>query len=303
MKTAVKNTLMILILMLGCTSITHGQDALYFSQRENLSVIEPYDIEVTFDKTSHILFPSGIRYVDLGSSNLVASKAADAGNVLRVKAFLRDFEEETNFSVITEDGTFYSFNVSYNSCPRGSNYSLTKTQKSDHEWNSKQVLFKELGTNSPNLVDELMEEIYKQDKHFIKQIGTRKFGIEFLLKGIYINDDKFYFHTQIKNSSFVSFPIDFINFKVIDKKKAKRTVVQEVIKHPIRVYKSIDEVQGKTVSRNVFVLDQFTIADDKVLRIELHEKNGSRLQVLEIKNSHLLKSKLVKKQLTAEDLE
>jgi hypothetical protein len=90
---------------------------------------------------------------------------------------------------------------------------------------------------------------------------------------------------------------------VIDKKKAKRTVVQEVIKHPIRVYSAIDEVQGKTVSRNVFVLDQFTIADDKVLRIELHEKNGSRLQVLEIKNSHLLKSKLVKKQLTAEDLE
>lgn len=303
MKTAVKNTLMILILMLGCTSITHGQDALCLSQKENLSVIEPYDIEVTFDKTSHILFPSGIRYVDLGSTNLVASKADDAGNVLRVKAFVRDFEEETNFSVITEDGTFYSFNVSYNSCPRGSNYSLTKTQKSDHEWNSKPILFKELGRNTPYVVDELMEEIYNQDKHFIKQIRTRKFGIEFLLKGIYINHNKFYFHTQIKNSSFVSFPIDFINFKVIDKKKAKRTVVQEVIKHPIRVYSTIDEVEGKTVSRNVFVLDQFTIADDKVLRIELHEKNGSRLQVLEIKNRDLLKSKLVKKQHTVEDLE
>lgn len=294
---------MILILMLGYTSITHGQEALCTSAKKNLTIIEPYDIEVTFDKTSHILFPSKIRYVDLGSTNLVASKAEDAGNVLRVKAFVRDFEEETNFSVITEDGTFYSFNVSYNSYPRVTNYSLTKTVKSDREWNSKPILFKELGRNTPYLVDELMEEIYNQDKHFIKQIGTRKFGIEFLLKGIYINDNKFYFHTQIKNSSFVSFPIDFINFKVIDKKKAKRTVVQEVIKHPIRVYRAIDEVQGKTVSRNVFVLDQFTIADDKVLRIELHEKNGSRLQVLEIKNSHLLKSKLVKKQHTAEDLE
>ena len=303
MKTAVKNTLMILILMLGFTSITRGQDTLFTSEKKNLTIIEPYKIEVTFDKTAHLLFPSGIRYVDLGSTNLVASKADDAGNVLRVKAFVRDFEEETNFSVITEDGNFYSFNVSYNSCPSVTNYSLTKTQKSDHQWNSKPILFKELGRNMPYVVDELMEEIYKQDKHFIKQIGTRKFGIEFLLKGIYINDDKFYFHTQIKNSNFVSFPIDFINFKVIDKKKAKRTVVQEVIKHPIRVYRAIDEVQGKTVSRNIFVLDQFTIADDKVLRIELHEKNGSRLQVLEIKNSHLLKSRLVKKQHTAEDLE
>ena len=303
MKTTVKNTLIVLILMLGYTSITHGQEALCTNAKKNITIIEPYDIEVTFDKTTHLLFSSGIRYVDLGSTNLVASKADDAGNVLRVKASVRDFEEETNFSVITEDGTFYSFNVSYNSYPRVTNYSLTKTQKSDREWNSKPILFKELGRNSPKLVDELMEEIYKQDKHFRKQIGTRKFGIEFLLKGIYINDDKFYFHTQIKNSSFVSFPIDFINFKVIDKKKAKRTVVQEVIKHPIRVYSAIDEVQGKTVSRNVFVLDQFTIADDKVLRIELHEKNGSRLQVLEIKNSHLLKFKLVKKLNKAEDIE
>lgn len=303
MKTTVKNTLIVLILMLGYTSITHGQEALCTNAKKNITIIEPYDIEVTFDKTTHLLFSSGIRYVDLGSTNLVASKADDAGNVLRVKASVRDFEEETNFSVITEDGTFYSFNVSYNSYPRVTNYSLTKTQKSDREWNSKPILFKELGRNSPKLVDELMEEIYKQDKHFRKQIGTRKFGIEFLLKGIYINDDKFYFHTQIKNSSLVSFPIDFINFKVIDKKKAKRTVVQEVIKHPIRVYSAIDEVQGKTVSRNVFVLDQFTIADDKVLRIELHEKNGSRLQVLEIKNSHLLKFKLVKKLNKAEDIE
>ena len=174
---------------------------------------------------------------------------------------------------------------------------------SEREWSSKPILFKELGTNSPNMVDELMEEIYKQDKHFIKQIGTRKFGIEFLLKGIYINDDKFYFHTQIRNSSFVSFPIDFINFKVVDKKKAKRTVVQEVIKHPIRVYSAIDVVQGKTVSRNVFVLDQFTIADDKVIRIELHEKNGSRLQILEIKNSHLLKSKLIQQENVRKDKE
>jgi hypothetical protein len=39
------------------------------------------------------------------------------------------------------------------------------------------------------------------------------------------------------------------------------------------MYKSIDEKENGF--RNVFVLDQFTIVDDKVLRIELHEKNGT----------------------------
>ena len=76
-------------------------------------MIPPYGIEVTYDKTVHIIFPSAIRYVDLGSQNLIAGKADGAENVLRVKATVRDFHAETNMSVITENGSFYTFNVKY----------------------------------------------------------------------------------------------------------------------------------------------------------------------------------------------
>ena len=76
-------------------------------------VVLPYGLEVTFEKTVHLIFPSAIRYVDLGSNNLIAGKAEDAENVLRVKAAVRNFETETNLSVICEDGSFYSYNVKY----------------------------------------------------------------------------------------------------------------------------------------------------------------------------------------------
>ena len=59
-------------------------------------------------KTVHLIFPSAIRYVDLGSQNIIAGKAEDAENVLRVKASVKDFETETNISVICEDGSFYA---------------------------------------------------------------------------------------------------------------------------------------------------------------------------------------------------
>ena len=49
-------------------------------------VIEPYQVEVTFAKTVHILFPAAVKYVDLGSTDLVAGKADGAENVLRVKS-------------------------------------------------------------------------------------------------------------------------------------------------------------------------------------------------------------------------
>src|SRR5690554_2938309 len=96
-----------------------------------LGKIEPYQMEVTYDKTSHLIFPTGIRYVDLGSEYLIAGKAEDAENVLRVKASVRDFESETNFSVITNDGRFYSFNVYYSSYPDALSYDLL-TRSEEH---------------------------------------------------------------------------------------------------------------------------------------------------------------------------
>lgn len=74
-------------------------------------VVLPYGLDVTFDKTVHLIFPAPIRYVDLGSQNIIAGKAEDAENVLRVKASVKDFETETNMSVICEDGSFYAFSA------------------------------------------------------------------------------------------------------------------------------------------------------------------------------------------------
>ncbi|MBD3905624.1 conjugative transposon protein TraN [Chryseobacterium muglaense] len=258
-----------------------------------LGKIEPYKMEVTYDKTSHLIFPTAIRYVDLGSEYLIAGKAEDAENVLRVKATVRDFEPETNFSVITNDGRFYSFNVYYSSYPEAMSYDLLTMQKAVDKANGNDVLFEELGNNSPSLAGLLLETIYKNDNRIVKHIGAKSFGIQFILKGIYIHNGKYYFHTELRNKTNVPFQIDFINFKVVDKKVAKRTVVQERPMISLRTYKPLDEIGGKLTEQNVFLLDQFTIADDKVLLIEIFEKNGGRHQTLQVENSDLIKARLI----------
>lgn len=74
---------------------------------------DPIPVEVTFSKTTHLLFPAPIRYVDLGSAMIIADRVPAADNVLRLKAAVKDFTEETNFTVMTDDGTFYLFDVTY----------------------------------------------------------------------------------------------------------------------------------------------------------------------------------------------
>lgn len=258
-----------------------------------LGKIDPYPMEVTYDKTSHLIFPSAIRYVDLGSANLIAAKADQAPNVLRIKASAREFVPETNFSVITDDGRFYSFTVQYSPSPQVLSYDLQDMQKTVEKTTGSNVLFEELGNTSPSLAGLLLETIYKNDKRTIKHIGSEIFGIQFILKGLYIHNGRYYFHTQLVNRSNVPFRIDFVNFKVVDKKTAKRTAVQERLLVPLRIFKPLDEIAGKTKDNNVFLLEQFTIADDKILLVEIFEKNGGRHQVFRVENSDLVKARLV----------
>ena len=260
-------------------------------------MIPPHGLEVTYDKTVHIIFPSMVRYVDLGSPNLIAGKADGAENVIRVKATVRNFRQETNMSVITEDGAFYTFNVKYAEEPLLLNVEMCDFihdgEAVNRPNNAMQIYLKELGSESPMLVHLIMKSIHKQDKREIKHIGCKRFGIQYLLKGIYTHNGLLYFHTQIKNASNVPFDVDFITFKIVDKKVAKRTAIQEQVIFPLRAYNYATRIAGKKSECTVFTMDKFTIPDDKQLVVELNEKNGGRHQSFVIENEDLVRAKVI----------
>lgn len=260
-------------------------------------MIPPYALEVTFNKTVHVIFPSTIRYVDLGSADLLAAKADGTENVLRVKAALRDFSRESNLSVITEDGNYYTFNVKYADEPVKLSVEMTDFlhdgEAVNRPNNALAVYMQELGQESPLLVKLIMQSIYKNNDREIKHIGSKRFGIQHTLKGVYTHNGLLYFHLQLKNSSNVPFNIDFITFKIVDKKVAKRTAIQEQVVWPLRAYNNLMLIGGKRTERVVFTLPKFTIPDDKMLVIELNEQNGGRHQSFTIDNADLVRAKVI----------
>ena len=48
-------------------------------------MIPPHGLEITYDKTVHVIFPSPIKYVDLGSTNLIAGKADEMAPSMRLR--------------------------------------------------------------------------------------------------------------------------------------------------------------------------------------------------------------------------
>ena len=96
------------------------------------AVIKSYYVEVPFNKTLTIIFPRPVKSADMGSRFIIADKAVDVENVLKVKALRMGFNE-TNFSVITDDGKFYSFVATYNESPAILALNLINNNSRDEE--------------------------------------------------------------------------------------------------------------------------------------------------------------------------
>lgn len=262
----------------------------------NGRVVLPYGLEVTFEKTVHLIFPAAIRYVDLGSQNIIAGKADDAENVLRVKAAVREFETETNMSVICEDGSFYAFNVKYADEPEKLSIEM-KDFLSPTEGrlpsNRADIYFKELGSESPILVKLIMKSIYQNDKRIIKHVGAKQFGMRFLLRGLYAHNGLLYFHVRMDNESNMPYAVDFITFKVVDKRVAKHTAIQERMLQPLRAFHQVMWIGAGRSERIVFALEQFTLSEDKQLEVTLYERNGSRTLTFYVEPEDLLLTKKI----------
>jgi len=286
------SNLIFLFLLFACKSFAQDSVRDFLPLEEGR--LEPYRMEVTYNKTSHLLFPSPIRYVDLGSDLLVASKAEPIGNVLRIKSAIRDFVEETNFSVITEDGKFYSFEVLYNAYPDVLNYDLLKLQRSiEQEQYATDVLFEDLRGSSSSLTGLIMKNLYEKSHRTIKHIASKSFGIQFFIRAVHVHDNKFYFTLEIGNSSNVAFDVDQVNFKIIDKKNLKITAVQNKLLEPVRVYFPKMAAVNHSKILGVYLLDQFTLLKDQVLEIEILEKNGGRHQTVRLENADLINARLI----------
>ena len=200
-------------------------------------------------------------------------------------------------SVITEDGNFYTFNVRYVDEPLLLNVEMCDFihdgETVNRPNNAMEIYLQELGNESPRLVRLIMKSVHRQDKRRVRHIGCKRFGVQFLLRGLYTHNDLLYFHTQLRNETNVPFDVDFVTFKIVDKKIVKRTAMQEQVIYPLRACNYVTRVDGKASERTVFALPKFTIPEDKKLVVEMYEKQGGRHQMFEVDNEDLVRAEPV----------
>ncbi len=225
-------------------------------------------LEISTDKTTSLIFPFAIRHVDRGMRSVLAQQIKDVPTILLVKAAERDFKE-TNLSVVTEDGSVYAFTVSFNNKPASWVHYLQENKSLSVSSYANNIL------DNPKTINGLNDEHY---------------NMTFLIKGIYIKNDAFYFQLGLENNSPIDYDVDLLRFYIADKKKGKRTAIQESECKLMYTSGNIEKVKANSASTIVVVLQKFTIPDAKYFAVQVNEKNGGRNLNLKLNNRKLLKA-------------
>ena len=255
---------------------------------QNFESIPSTSLKVSTNKTSNLIFPLGIKSVDIGSADLKAQKANGVENVLQLKAAKENFDE-TNLTVITSDGKFYSFLINYSVNPEILNL---KFENSLNNYTTPySTNFKSLKSNDAKI--EIDAKKILEQKRFLYGVKDKSNGMRLLLSGIYIDNDVLYLQLNADNKTNIDYDFESLNFSIKDIKQTKQTAVQEIQQTPLLLYNHPGFVKGRTDLSFVVALEKFTIPDKKMLVIQLMEKNGGRNLSLKIKNNTLVKAKTI----------
>jgi hypothetical protein len=95
----------------------------------------------------------------------------------------------------------------------------------------------------------------------------------------------------MNNDGPVDYDVDLLRFFIKNKKRSKRTAVQELEQKPVYSTGNSGKIKGNSNTVFVVALEKFTIPDKKYLVVRITEKNGGRHFLLKVNNKDILKAK------------
>lgn len=244
------------------------------------------DILVDSSTSLHIISPEPIRYVDI-STHAVEGDLPEA-NVLRLKLL----PDSAHGELTTGSGSLGIVTVIGESFI--AQYQLWFFQSASE--NSVVTSFNILPSHTRPLDSPIDPTTPELRRHALSMLAQRKvtpvrktenYGIRAELGGVYTVGDLVLLDITYRNTTNLSYDIDEMRFKIEDRKITKATNVQSIEIKPI--WQLYPNTSFKKNYRNIYVLKKATFPANKVLNVELSEKQISgRTITLKIRYKDIL---------------
>lgn len=249
-------------------------------------------IDVSFDKTTFIVFGAELDFYDVGSED-VLFEVTSKPNIVKLKGAVEDFRE-TNITIITKGGEYYSLIVSYNENPNVLNYIFTKdgsplmiTKEDAKEEKQQESLLKDF--------DYVEKKIASESP--TNGLSTFAYRMGLAVSGVYVYKGNIYMSIVMTNRSSIDYNVDALMYSIQPRRKNRRnsTASQDIYMQPIHtknlpsVVKANDEVNSILIC-----FEPFTISNDNVFNVQAIEKEGSRTMEVKLQSRHLLSAKIIR---------
>ena len=206
--------------------------------------------------------------------------------------------KESNLLVISTQGSIFSYILKYSERLDKLNYFISDSGKIGNE----NPEFKEEHKENVALIsapkaEQVLadKEPYYQNfssyilrsKRKIGKIQARQENVFQKVENIVFHRDELYFVLKIDNRSSIDYDLSLLDISVETRKKGKKKSMQKLVQEPVYKYRMPEKVAKGEVARFVYVLPKFSIAEDKVVVIDLKEQNGERDIKLKVKKKFI----------------
>lgn len=223
-------------------------------------------LTVNENVTTVITSSEPIRLVDISTDKVVGDKPIE--NVIRLKPKEGGHEDGEVLAIVTVVTERYR-----------AQYALLYTTRLEEAVSDKEVQLSEQTAFHNPAVSMSTEDMVRFARRIwnspakYRNVSTKHRKMVMRLNNIYSIGEYFFIDFSVENRTKLRFDIDELRFKLADKKQQKATNVQIVELEPVLVLdRSTSFRHGY---RNVVVLKKMTFPGDKVLSIELSEKQIS----------------------------
>jgi conjugative transposon TraN protein len=223
-------------------------------------------VTVNENVTTVITASEPIQVVDISTDKVAGANPLE--NVVTVKPKQGGYKDGDVLAIVTVITERYRVQ-----------YSLVYTTHIDEAVSDKEVELIErnafhnpaISMSTTDMVGYAMK-VWNSPAHY-RNVSTRKDKLKMRLNNIYVVGDYFFIDFSVENKTNLQFDIDELRVKLQDKKIEKSTNVQTIELRPALVLDR--STSFKKGYRNVIVLKKMTFPNDKVLTLELSEKQIS----------------------------
>ena len=223
-------------------------------------------LTVNENVTTVITASEPIRLVDISTDKIVGDKPID--NTLRVKPKEGGHSDGDILAIVTVVTERYR-----------TQYALIYTTRMEEAVTDKEVRLDERNAYHNPAVSMSTEDMVRYARRIwnsparYRNIKTNRHRMTMRLNNIYTVGEYFFIDYSVENKTNLRFDIDEIRIKLSDKKQTKATTVQELNLEPALVLDK--SPYFRYGYRNVIVVKKMTFPNDKVLTIEMNEKQIS----------------------------